>query len=142
MKTVVRLILITVTILFIACENKDEVSFTSLIGAWTYTTPDKKIKVEFDIVGGDTELLAIKNQKIFVEGKEGKAEVQTDAIAETTFGFIRINANDVDLVRPYDIKFTNLKASEDFSVIEVEEATYTFPWSKSNALTDIEIVRR
>jgi len=136
------LILIVATTLLFGCSNDDKVGFTSLIGSWTYTTPDKKIKVEFDIVGGDKELLAVKNEKIFVDGQEGKAEVQTEAITETTIGRIRINANDADLVWPYNIAFKNLKASSDFSVIEVEETTYTFPWPDSNALTNTEITRR
>lgn len=142
MKTVSHLTLIAITILLFACDNKEKVGFTSLIGAWTYTTPDEKIKIEFDVVGGNTELLAVKNQKIFIEGQEGKAEVQVEDIAENSFGSIRINANDADLVKPYSITFTHLEASSDFSVIAVKEATYTFPWSNDNALTDIEIVRR
>lgn len=142
MKAGVYLIgIVAITLLF-GCGNEDEVGFTSLIGSWTYTTPDEKVKIEFDIVGGDTELFAVKNQKIFVEEQEGKAEVQTEAITETTIGRIRINANDADLVWPYNIAFKNLKASEDFSVIEVEEAIYTFPWPDSNTLTNIEITRR
>lgn len=133
--------LMIVAVLLFGCKD-EEVGYTSLIGMWTYTTPDDKIKVEFDIVGGDTDILAVTNQKIFVEGQEGMAVAQTEAVTETTFGRIRINANDADLVRPYNITFTNLKASEDFSVIEVEEANYIFPWPDGNELTNIEIVRR
>jgi len=133
--------LIVVAVVLFGC-SEEEVGFTSLIGSWTYTTPDEKIKVEFDIVGGDTEILAVSNQKIFVEGQEGMAVAQTENVTETAFGRIRINANDASLVRPYNITFTNLKASADFSVIEVEEANYIFPWPDGNELTNIEIVRR
>lgn len=132
--------MIMVAFLF-GCKE-EEIGFTSLIGMWTYTTPDEKIKVEFDIVGGNPEILTVSNPKIFVEGQEGMAEVQIESITETTFGRIRINANDADLVRPYNITFTNLKASDDFSVIEVEEANYIFPWPDGNELANIEIVRR
>ncbi|MEQ8364050.1 MAG: hypothetical protein RH948_14355 [Cyclobacteriaceae bacterium] len=134
--------LIGVAAILFGCSGDDEVGFTSLIGSWTYTTPDEKVKVDFDIVGGNPEILAVANQKIFIEGQEGKAEVQTASITETTFGRIRINANDADLDLPYSITFINLAASADFSVINVEEATYTFPWPDNNVLTEIEIVRR
>ncbi|MFZ1808829.1 MAG: hypothetical protein WAU36_16480 [Cyclobacteriaceae bacterium] len=133
--------LIAVAFMLFGCGD-EEVGFTSLIGAWTYTTPDEKIKVEFDIVGGNPDILAVANQKIFVEGQEGIAVVQTETVTETTFGRIRINANDADLDLPYNITFTNLAASTDFSSINVEEATYTFPWPDNNTLTEIEIVRR
>lgn len=133
--------MIAVFVLLFGC-GEDEAGFTSLIGSWTYTTPDEKIKVDFDIVGGNPEILAVTNQKIFVEGKEGKAEVQTELITETTFGRIRINANDADLVRPYNITFTNLKANADFSLIEVESATYIFPWPDEHELTNVKIMRR
>ena len=134
--------LIAMAAVLFGCSGDDEVGFTSLIGSWTYTTPDEKVRVDFDIVGGNPEILSVTNQKIFVEDQEGKAEVQTASITETTFGRIRINANDADLDLPYSITFTNLTASADFSVINVEEAAYTFPWPENNALTGIEIVRR
>lgn len=133
--------LIAILSLLFGC-GEDEVGFTSLIGSWTYTTPDEKIKVEFDIVGGDPEILAVINQKIFVEGEEGAAAVQTEVVTETTFGRLRINANDANLVRPYNIIFTNLKANADFSLIEVESATYTFPWPDEHELTNVKIMRR
>ncbi|HOO09078.1 MAG TPA: hypothetical protein PKW06_03995 [Cyclobacteriaceae bacterium] len=132
---------VTAALLF-GCGGEEDTGFTSLIGLWTYTTPDGKMKVEFDIVGGDKDLLAVKNQKIFVDGEEGRAEAQTEAITETTLGSLRINANDAGLVWPYSITFTNLSASDDFSTIKVEEAKYIFPWPDSNSLSQIEITRR
>jgi len=134
--------LIAVAALLLGCSEDDDAGFTSLIGSWTYTTPDEKIKAEFDIVGGDPEILAVTNQKIFVDGQEGMAVVQTEAVTETTFGRLRINANDADLDYPYDIIFLNLQASTDFSKIKVEEVNYIFPWPDGNELTNIEIVRR
>lgn len=131
-------------VLFFAlgCSKDEEIGFTSLIGSWTYTTPDEKIKVTFDIIGGTTEILSIQNQLIVVDGVEGKAEVQAEDVTETTLGRIRINANDAGLTFPYNITFNKLSGSSDFSVIDVEDATYTFPWPDSNSLNSIQIVRR
>jgi hypothetical protein len=126
---------------FTACKE-DETGFTSLIGNWSYTTPDEKIEVTFDIVGGDTELLEIQNQTIKVDGVDGMSNLQFDNITEASITLIRINANDAALVFPYNITFNNLSASPDFGTIDVEEATYTFPWQNIVTLNDIQIVRR
>lgn len=129
-------------ILVSGCGKDEEVGFTSLLGSWTYVTPDGKIKVTFDIMGGTTDLLAIQNQKIVVDGQEGRAEIQTENIEEKTIGSLRINANDVKLVSPYNIVFKKLSANADFTAIDVEEATYTFPYPTVNPLTNIKIVRK
>lgn len=128
-------------VLMIGCKEEEQ-GFTSLLGKWIYTTPDEKIEITFDITAGTSEILSVGNQTIKVEGVEGKAEIQTEVITETTIGMIRINANDKDLVYPYNIVFKNLSASTDFSAIEVEEAIYTFPWTDNITLNDIQIVRR
>ena len=133
--------LLFVLLLAGGCKEEDA-GFSSLIGSWIYTTPDEKIEVTFDIVGGATQLLIVQNQTIKVDGVEGKAELQSDNVTETTIGMIRINANDAGLIFPYNIVFNNLNAKADFSTIEVEEAIYTFPWTTSNTLSDIEIVRK
>lgn len=130
-----------VIFLLSGCQEKDP-GFTSLIGSWKYSTPDDKIAVTFDIVGGSTELLVIQNQSIAVDGVDGKAELESDGVQETTIKSLRINANDPGLTYPYNILFTNLKASEDFSTLEAEMAAYTFPWTTSNTLTNIQIVRK
>lgn len=130
-----------------SCSEDEETGFTSLIGAWKYETPDKKIIVEFDIAGGSTTILAIENPKIFVDGTEGKAFVQAEDITETTMSKLRINANDAALTYPFDIVFNELTASTDFKTINVKSATYIWPWSPSagptsNSLSEIQIVRR
>jgi len=125
-----------------ACGKEDDPGFTSMIGSWQYTTPDEKIKVTFDLVGGTTEVFSVKNQTITVDGQEGRAEVQADNLSETGIGSIRINANDAALTFPYNIMFNDLSPNEDFTVIKVKDATYVFPWQNNNSLTDIEIVRR
>lgn len=135
-------VFLILSLMVTGCGKDDEVGFTSLFGSWTYTTPDGKIEVNFDIVGGATELLAIQNQKIVVDGQEGRAEIQIDNIEEKAIGSLRINANDPVLVSPYNIIFTKLSASTDFTTIDVEEASYTFPYSTVNALTNIKIVRK
>ena len=138
-----KLILIAVLLFAgIGCSEDDEVGFTSLLGSWTYTTPDNKIVVTFDITGGSTELLAIQNQTIVVDGIEGVAVAFTEEILETTIGRLRINANDATLTYPFSIDFNNLSANNDFTEINVETATYTWPWPTINNLENIQIVRK
>lgn len=127
----------------LGCGKDDDVGFTSLIGSWTYTTPDEKIKVTFDIVGGGSaSLLAVENQTIEVDGENARAEIETVDITETSIKKIRINANDAALTFPYNITFNDLKANTDFTVLDVADATYTFPWPESQGLTNIQIVRK
>lgn len=143
-----RNILIAVTIsLLISCGGEDDPGFTSLLGSWTYSTPDGKIKTTFDIVGGDTEILKFENQTIEVDGSDGRAEIQVENIAELSIGKVRINANDVNLVYSFDITFKDLTASDDFTVINVATASYTWPWSPTsgptiNQLENIQILRK
>lgn len=125
----------------IGCQE-EETGFTSLIGEWKYATPDEKIEITFDIVGGETELLTIKNQTIKIDGSEGNANIQFSNITETSIDLIRINANDAALIYPYNISFNNLSASPDFATIKVESVSYTYPWPNTNTLNDIQIVRR
>lgn len=134
-------LLIVVFSFLIGCKE-EEAGFSSLIGEWKYTTPDEKIEITFDIVGGDPELLTIKNQTIKIDGSDGNANIQFSNITETTIDLIRINANDAALIYPYYIAFNNLSASPDFTMIEVESASYTFPWQNTITLSDIQIVRR
>ncbi|HEY5691786.1 MAG TPA: hypothetical protein VIS49_10035 [Cyclobacteriaceae bacterium] len=133
--------LLTLFIFLIGCKE-EETGFTSLIGEWKYTTPDEKIEITFDIVGGGTELLTIKNHTIKIDGSEGNANIQFSNVTETSIDLIRINANDAGLIYPYNIAFNNLSASPDFTIIEVESASYTYPWPNTITLDDIQIVRR
>ncbi|MGE0589892.1 MAG: hypothetical protein AB7O48_15045 [Cyclobacteriaceae bacterium] len=140
------LLVVAVTLL-VSCGGDDDPGFTSLLGSWTYTTPDGKIKTTFDIVGGDTEILKFENQTIEVDGSEGRAEIQVENIAELSIGKVRVNANDVDLVYSFDITFNDLAASDDFTVINVATASYTWPWSATsgpttNQLENIQILRK
>ncbi len=129
------------------CSGEDDVGFTSLIGSWTYTTPDNKIEVSFDIVGGSDEILSLQGQSIVVDGVEGKAEIQFEGTTETTIDKVRINANDAALVYAFNITFNNLSANADFTELNAESATYTWPWSSTsgptnNALENTSIVRK
>jgi len=139
--------IVFIILIFLAtsCSKDEDNGFTSLIGSWTYTTPDSKIKVTFVIVGGTSgtsDILEVQNQTIEVDGQEGNAEIQAEGITEKTFGKIRINANDASLTYPFDITFNDLSASDDFSVINVTDATYIWPWPDNNTLSNIQIVRK
>jgi hypothetical protein len=114
---------------------------TSSEGAWTYTTPDGKIKVTFDLVKTSTGSLDIQNQTMMLNGTTVNAEKTITGITLPSISYIRINANDIKAVYPYDIVFNNGKVSSDFKHIDVPDGTYTYPWGTANTLKSVSIVR-
>lgn len=135
-----RLSLVFLLLVFaLGCSKDDDPGFTSALGSWTYTTPDESIKVNFDLTGGGTgEVLNIQNQVIFVNGTQGNAEKEIKNVDLPNIESIRINANDAKLVYSYYIIFKNLKVSEDFKSINVEEMSYTVPDGAGTSLNNIQ----
>ncbi len=140
-----RISFILLALLLFRCGS-DDPGFTSAVGDWTYTTPGGEIVVEFSLAGGDTEVLEVKDPKILVliDGalKEGKAESQMVNVNLPSIESLRVNANDVDLVFPYNVRFENLTVGGDFTKIQVTDASFTYPWGTINILENIEIVRK
>ena len=126
--------------------GSDDPGFTSAVRDWTYTTPGGEIVVEFSFAGGDTEVLEVKNPKILVlidgELKEGKAESQMVNLDLPNIESLRVNANDVDLVFPYNVRFESLTVGADFTKIQAAGGSFTYPWGTINTLENIEIVRK
>ena len=123
------------------CSDNDDEALTSAVGEWSYTTPDGKIGVIFDLAGGDNQVWDIQNEVIFVDGVQGKANKEISNTTLSTIGRIRINANDVALVSAFNITFEELTIREDFTAIDVKKVTYSWPISTLNTLDDVVITR-
>jgi len=114
---------------------------TSPEGKWTYTTPDNKINVTFDLVKTSTGSYDVQNQTIKIEGVSYNAEKQVTGVVIPAIASIRINANDAKAVYPYYVQFLNGTVSSDFRRIDVATGEYTFPWGTTVSLKTVSIVR-
>ncbi len=68
-----KLFAYSLLVLLISC-GKDDPGFSSLTGVWTYTTPDGKIGVDFELVKNGATWTVV-NQVIRVDGTAYNAEV-------------------------------------------------------------------
>lgn len=134
-----RLFFLTLVVA-LSCSKDDGPTFTSPEGNWAYTTPDGKIAVTFEVVKSGSAF-DLKAQTITVDGTLCNAEKEVVSFTATSVQKIRINANDAKVTYPFDIIFNGGTVSGDFKTIEVPNATYVFPWGKTNTLTDIQITR-
>ncbi|HMJ68875.1 MAG TPA: hypothetical protein VK508_08270 [Cyclobacteriaceae bacterium] len=132
--------LLSLVVLMGSC-GKDDPGFTSAAGTWTYTTPDGKIGVDFELKQDGTTWTVI-NQVIRVEGTTYKAEVMASGINPPAIGSIRINANDAKAVYAFFLLLSGATVSGDFKEIKVPDATYTWPHDKANQLTDVVVSRK
>jgi len=121
-----------------SCSDKDPAS-TELDKIWSYTTPDLKMVITFEVVRKSDDAYDIKNQTMTIDNVLVNAEKEVVAFTRTTIEKIRINANDAKAVYPYNIEFKNATVSSDFNTISVPFATYTYPWGTTNNLTNITI---
>jgi hypothetical protein len=127
-------------VLIMSCGDKDPAP-TTLESKWSYTTPDLKMVVTFEVVRKSDDDFDIKNQTLTVDNVLANAEKEVVAFTRTTIEKIRINANDSKVVYPYNIEFKNATVSTDFKTITVPFATYTYPWGTTNNLTNITLER-
>jgi hypothetical protein len=133
--------LLSLVVLLESCGKDDDPQFTSAEGSWTYTTPDGKIGVDFDLkLTGTT--WTVTNQVIRVDGTTYKAEVQASGVNPPAIGSIRINANDALAVYAYYLLLVDATVSDDFKEIRVPGATYTWPHTKTNQLTNVVVSRK
>jgi hypothetical protein len=128
---------------FSSCKKDKDPGLSSADGTWTYTTPDNKVSITFELVKSSTgATYDVKNAKITVDGTVASDTfTQPDNLSAPTFSTLGFNANDAKLIYDYRITFTNATISDDFTKIEVSTAEYTFPWGTSNKLSNIVIVR-
>jgi hypothetical protein len=134
-----RLFLICLVIL--GCSKHKDPGFTSAEGKWTYTTPDSKIGVTFELVKSSSGL-AIQNQTIVVDGTLDQSVSVMTGVSLPLIQKIRINANDKKAIYPYSIEFDNGSVSADFTTIVVPTSVYTWPYGTNITLTGIKITRQ
>ncbi len=134
-----RLILLFGVILM-SCNDKDPAP-AELESKWSYTTPDLKMVVTFEVVRMSDDAFDIKNQTLTIDNVLANAEKEVVAFTRATIEKIRINANDSKVIYPYNIEFRNATISTDFKIITVPFATYTYPWGTTNNLTNITLER-
>lgn len=129
-------------LLIAGCSSKHrDPGFTSVEGKWTYTTPDNKIAVTFELAKTSGNDLVIQNQTMKIDGTSYNSFGQIIAGVLPAIQKIRINANDAAAVYNYNIEFNNCSVSTDFKTIEVPTATYTWPWPTVNTLSSVKITR-
>ena len=134
------ILLLALVVLLGSCKD-DDAKFSSAEGTWTYTTPDSKIGVEFELKQNGAQWDVI-NPVITVDGTKAEAAVVASEVTPPTIGSIRINANDTKVTYAYFILFSELEVSGDFKEIKGPSATYTWPHDKTNNLTDVTITRK
>lgn len=134
-------LLLVFVVLASGCSKHKDPGFTSAEGTWTYTTPDSKIVVTFDLVKSSPGY-DVKNQTLKVDGTAGNSALQTSGVGLTTIEKIRINANDSKLTYPYSIEFDNGTVSSDYKSITFATATYTWPFGTSVPLTSVKVSRQ
>ena len=133
-------ILVSIIILVTGC-SKSASGPTSAEGKWTYTTPDGKMKVDFELIKTASGSLDIQNQAMKVDGTSYNSEKQLAGVSLPTIASIRINVNDAKAVYPYYIQFLNGKVSSDFNRIEVPDGEYSFPWGTTVKLKSVSVTR-
>jgi hypothetical protein len=132
---------VTSSLMQLSSCSKSSSGPSSAEGSWTYTTPDGKMKVTFDLVKTSSGSLDIQNQSLTINGTAYNSEKIITGVALPLITSIRINANDAKAVYPYYILFLNGKVSSDFKKIDVPDGEYTYPWGTTNPLKTISIVR-
>ena len=136
-----NLLLFILLILAASCSKHKDPGFTSAEGKWTYSTPDSKIAVTFELVKNSSGALEIQNQTIKVDGTAYLSASQIAGVALPSIQRIRINANDAKAVYNYSIDFITGTVSGDFKTITFATATYSWPWGTANNLTSVSITR-
>lgn len=134
-----RLILL-IFVVIMSCSDKDPAPAT-LESKWSYTTPDLKMVVTFEMVRMSDDVYDIKNQTIMIDKVVVNSEKEVIGFTSKAFEKIRINANDSKAVYPYNIEFKNGTINTDLKTMSVPFATYTYPWGTTNNLTNITIER-
>ena len=138
---ILRLVVVVSFFMIVAACSKSNSGPSSAEGNWTYTTPDGKIKVNFELVKTSSGSLDVQNQSIRIDGTVYMAEKEITGVSLPDIAKIRINANDAKITYPYYVQLLNGKVSGDFKRIDVPTGSYTFPYPTVVALANISVVR-
>lgn len=136
-----RRLLLFLCIVLAGCSKHHDPGFTSVTGKWTYTTPDNKIAVTFELtkqVSGD---VTIGNPTFKIDGTAYQSAAQISGVSLPAIQKIRLNTNDPGLSLDYNIEFDNGAISTDFKVINVPSASYSWTSGVPVTLTAIKITR-
>jgi len=139
-----RILVWTVTLAMLAGCAKDTPApvFTSPDGTWSYTTPDQKISVDFELKTNSSSVLEILNCTIKVNNVPGAAAGTMTGVSLPDINDIKVNANDAGLVYPFYITFINCTINAGFTQIAATDAEYTYPWGSTNTLTSVTVTRK
>src|SRR5438045_3047780 len=110
----------------LGCSKSDS-GPSSAEGSWTYTTPDTKVAVTFQLVKTSSGSLGIQNQTYKLSGTSYESAAVITGVALPAIASIKINANDSKITYPYYILFTNIKVSSDFKRMDVTDGEYQTP---------------
>jgi len=126
---------------FNSCKKDDkDPGFSSAEGKWTYSTPDSKMSITFELAKSANGY-KVQNAKLMVDGTAAETVTIPGEIASPAFSTLRFSANDAKLVYDYSLTFNTATINSDFTEIEVSSAEYTFPWGTTNKLSGIIIIR-
>jgi hypothetical protein len=128
-----------VVVVMMGCTKSDS-GPSSAEGSWTYTTPDAKVAVTFQLVKTASGSLAIQNQTYKLSGTSYESAAVISGVALPAIATIKINANDAKLTYPYYILFTNIKVSSDFKRMDVADGEYSTP-TATTSLKAVTITR-
>src|SRR5258706_2679525 len=80
-------------ILAAGCSKHKDPAFTSAEGKWTYTTPDSKMAVTFELVKNSSGGLDIENQTIKIDGTLYQSASQITRVNPPSILKIPVNSN-------------------------------------------------
>ncbi len=139
---IVVLMMLVIGVLAGCAKDTPAPVFSSPDGTWTYTTPDSKISVDFELKTNSSNVLEILNCTIRVNGVSGVAAGTLSGVSLPAINEIKVNANDVGLVYPFYITFINCTINAGFTQIAATAAEYSYPWGSSNTLTAVNVTRK
>lgn len=139
---IVVLMMLVIGVLAGCAKDTPAPVFSSPDGTWTYTTPDSKISVDFELKTNSSNVLEILNCTIKVNNVSGEAAGTMSDISLPDVNEIKINANDIVLTYAYYIAFINCTFNAGFTQIAAANAEYTDSKSTTNTLSGVTITRK
>ena len=137
-----RKALLIVGLVACGCGSKhNEPGYTSLAGEWTYTTPDSKIAVNFDLVASGSTL-SLQNQTFKLDGTDYQSAAELGGATLTQIASLRINANDAKAVFPFSIELDSCHSTDNYKTMAATKGSYTWPWGTTINLSNVTVSRR
>lgn len=125
----------------LACNKEQEVGFDSVTGRWTYTTPDGKVMVTFDMQESVNGEVTVANLEYALDSTVYNSVQQVSGVDLPVIEKIRFNLNDAQAVYLYYIEFAQCTVGPEFDVITADSASYVYPWNDLHMLQSVQILR-